>query len=241
MRPYNEGEMSQPFKLFRLQQLDSQLDQAATRLQQIEIGLADDQELKLAKSQTGQVQLALEATRKALRRAEEEVKAQRLKIEQTEATLYGGKVRNPKELQDIQKEVAALKRYLIVLEDRQLEIMFTVEAAEGEYSQAAQHLNQIEQRNLQGNAVLLREKSNLSDEVRNLQDERMAASSGISAEDLALYNQVRQQRRGIAVARVVEKNCSACGSTLSAALLHATRSPTQLARCDTCGRILYLG
>jgi predicted nucleic acid-binding Zn-ribbon protein len=240
-RPYNEREMSQPFKLFRLQQLDSHIDQAKARLGQIELILADDQELQRMRTEKDQALAILEAERKKLRRAEDEVKAQRLKIEQTEATLYGGKVRNPKELQDMQNEVAALKRYLIVLEDRQLESMFSVEEAESAHAQAAQMLTQVEQSSQKSNAALLSEKNNLSEEVRHLQDERLAASSGIPAEDLALYNQLRQQRRGVAVAKVVDKNCSACGSTLSSVLLHATRSPNQISRCDTCGRILYLG
>jgi hypothetical protein len=233
--------MSQPFKLFRLQQLDSHIDQAAARLQQIEQSLADEHELLSARQQEDMDAAALDAERKKLRRAEDEVKAQRVKIEQTEATLYGGKVRNPKELQDLQNDVAALKRYLVVLEERQLESMISAEEAEAVLAQSAQALAQVEQRRRQTVSALQKEKNTLNEEVRHLQDERDAASSGIPAGDLALYNQLRQQRRGVAVARVVDKNCSACGSTLSAALLHSARSPNQISRCDTCGRILYLG
>ncbi len=40
------------------------------------------------------------------------------------------------------------------------------------------------------------------DEVRHLQDERQAEVSSIPADDLALYQNLRIQRRGVAVARV---------------------------------------
>lgn len=233
--------MSQPFKLFRLQQLDSHLDQAQARLTQIDIALSDDRELQLARSQIQNSDGLVESARKALRRAEEDVRAQRVKIEQTEAALYGGKVRNPKELQDLQNEAAALKRYLAVLEDRQLEHMIELEEAEKSRSLASDKLNSVQQQSEQVNGVLTREQASLTDEVGHLQAERQAEISSIPEEDLALYQNLRQQRRGVAVAQVIDKTCAACGSTLSAALLHASRSPNQLTRCDTCGRILYTG
>ena len=62
-----------------------------------------------------------------MKQSEAEVEKQRIKIEQTEASLYGGHVHNPKELQDLQKDVASLKRHLETLEERQLEAMLVVE------------------------------------------------------------------------------------------------------------------
>jgi hypothetical protein len=91
------------------------------------------------------------------------------------------------------------------------------------------------------NQNLLNERQHLLAEVERLQSECQATVATIPESDINLYNQLRQTRRGIAVAQVVDKNCSACGSTLSAALLHAAHSPNQLTRCDTCGRILYSG
>src|SRR5512146_2214181 len=113
------------FKLYRLQQIDSQLDQAHARLKQIEAILSNNEAVRQAQERTEAAAAQLEQERKALRKAEEIVQAQRLKIEQTESTLYGGKVRSPKELQDMQNETVSLKRYLSVLEDRQLEAMLS--------------------------------------------------------------------------------------------------------------------
>jgi uncharacterized protein len=233
--------MSQPFKLFRLQQLDSQIDSAQARLKEIQIALSDDRELKQAEVQARQSATTLEATRKALQRAEGDVKAQWLKIEQNESTLYSGKVRNPKELQDLQAEVAALKRYMEKLEERQLEEMISLEEAEAQYQADSIELEKVSARSAMLQQNLLKERESLLAEVERLQGERQATVTSVPESDLNLYTQLRQQRRGIAVAQVVDKNCSACGSTLNASLLHAARSPNQLTRCDTCGRILYSG
>lgn len=233
--------MSQPFKLYRLQQIDSQIDRTKARLKEIETILSQDQALRLAKSEAEQAAKALDQARKDLRHAEDNVQQQRIKIEQTEAALYGGKVRNPKELQDLQNEAAALKRYRGVLEDRQLEAMLVEEDAQAASIAAAAQFDKVQAETLLHNQELLNEQTRLLQEIAHAEQERQAATATIPGSDLALYENLRTQRRGIAVSKITNKACSACGTTLNAALLDAARSPNQLSRCDMCGRILYLG
>lgn len=233
--------MSQSFKLFRLQQIDSQIDRAQARLLQIEATLNEDAALRQATAEHRRAEQALEAVQKDLRRAEQEVQAQRLKIEQTEATLYGGKVRNPKELQDLQNEAAAHKRYLGVLEDRQLETMITVDSAEESRAETWTQLQEVQRAQASQHSELKAEAQELHKETQRLSGERQATLGTIPEGDLRLYEQLRKQRRGVAVAKVVDRACGACGSTLSSSLLHAAHSPNQLTRCDMCGRILYAG
>jgi predicted nucleic acid-binding Zn-ribbon protein len=78
-------------------------------------------------------------------------------------------------------------------------------------------------------------------EQARLDDERRAAIGSILPEDMAQYVQLRKTRRGVAVAMVVDRACSACGSTLNAALLSAVHSPNHINLCDACGRVLYKG
>jgi predicted nucleic acid-binding Zn-ribbon protein len=233
--------MNQPFKLFRLQQIDTQLDRTHGRLQEIEAALKENKAVRQAQQRLEKIKGKLETEKKKLRRAEDEVKKQRIKIEQTEATLYSGKVRNPKELQDLQNEAAALKRYLSVLEDRQLEAMFSVEEVEDLLKEASSALDSVTAAFEQQYEQLTQEKAHLDNEVNRMNSERAAASGSIPDEYMTLYQQLRKQRRGIAVAKVTDKACSACGSTLTAALLHSARLPSKITRCSTCGRILYSG
>jgi len=233
--------MSSPFKLYRLQQTDSQIDRRASRVAEIEVALKDDEAL-IRGTRTVQIaEQGLKDFRKALQRAEVNVSGQRVKIEQSEATLYGGNVKNPKELQDLQNEAAALKRYLGVLEDRLLEAMLAEEEAAFKFDNAVHELGEKQTRYNQIQSDLSNEKVKLENELVRLQGERTATTGAIPEDDLILYQQLRVQRRGIAVAKVSNKACSACGSLLSATLLHSARSPNQITSCDTCGRILYLG
>ncbi len=233
--------MSRSFKLFRLQQLDTQLDSIENRLKEIETALKDDQMLQEARAQASQSEQQWQQAHRSLRRLEDEVAQQRIKIEQSEASLYGGKIRNPKELRDLENEVAALKRYLSVLEDRQLEAMLQEEEAAQQKERAFSNLAETQQRFEQRCRELERERESLLREKANLIEERSATLTSIIPEDQALYLQLRQTRRGIAVAKVSAKACSACGSILSASLLSAAHSPNEVHRCATCGRILYVG
>jgi predicted nucleic acid-binding Zn-ribbon protein len=69
--------------------------------------------------------------------------------------------------------------------------------------------------------------------------ERNAVAGTIPPTELDLYDQLRRQRRGIAVAVIGDNSCGACGSTLSLAQIQSTRSSGQMTLCPSCGRILY--
>jgi uncharacterized protein len=233
--------MSQPFTLYRLQQLDSQLDRTHVRLAEIQMALNEAEELRQAEGVFKQTEAALQAARKVLHKSEETVKEQRIKIETTEAALYGGKVRNPKELQDLQNDSAALKRYLIVLEDRELEAMLAEEEATATNLEAKIALELAEAKHAAHLNDLREEQSRLMKEVPRLGEERQATASSVPADEMALYETLRKQRRGLAVTLVKNKACTSCGTTLNAILLDAALTSGQLTRCDGCGRILYVG
>jgi hypothetical protein len=233
--------MSRTFKLFRLQQIDSQVDKIHNRLKAIESAFMQDETLRQAEQRLEAAEKVENEANSLLKHCEQEVQAQRIKIEQTEATLYGGKVHNPKELQDLQNEAAALKRFLTVLEDRQLEAMIQVEEAEAQRQSAQQNLNQVSAQADLEHTSLRVEQSQLQKDLDRQLEERNAISSTIPEEDLKLYESIRQKRSGVAVAKVVDKSCSACGSFLNTALLSSAHSPTQITICATCARILYVG
>lgn len=233
--------MSQSSNLYRLQMADSQLDQIHKRINEIDIILSQDEELQKAQDGLNSTTLNISDLQKSLRKTEETVQALKIKIEQTEAMLYSGKVRNPKELQDLQAESAALKRHLVILEDHELDAMVKLEDAEQEGQMAKAELDNVQSKLASQFSLLTGERLALNQEIQRLETEREAAIRMTGVEELAIYEELRKQRRGIAVSKVVDKSCSACGSSLPPALIQqAINSPT-LVRCPTCGRIIYPG
>lgn len=233
--------MSAAFGLYRLQQTDTQIDQAQSRLAAIRQMLENDAEARQANARLTEANERWHNAKQTLRQCEAEVEAQRLKIEQNEASLYGGTVRNPKELQDLQNEVAALKRHLATLEDRQLEAMLECEEAEHEYKQAKADQEIALARLSTQNRDLNNELTSLERNLQRLRAERQVTAAAIPQALLTQYESLRQTRRGLALTTISDNSCNACGTTLTAAIQQAARSPSQVAFCPTCGRILYAG
>lgn len=233
--------MSQISNLYRLQQIDSQRDASNASLQNVEKALGDNSAVKNKQQIVAQAEEQHQSIAKKLREAEDKSYETRVKIELSEASLYSGKIQNPKELQELQNEIASLKRLIVTLEDKQLEAMMELEDAETKLMWANEEFNEAQKRQVEQQAKLNGEKTKLSSQIERLEAERKAVLPTIPVSDINLYEQLRKSRKGVAVAKIVSRACTACGTTLTAALIQTTQSTGQLVRCPTCGRILYPG
>lgn len=231
--------MSASLGLYRLQLLDSRLDGIRARLEQIRQQLENDQALLQARSQLSDSEAARVLAMRALKQAEAEVEKIKNKIEQNESSLYSGSVKNPKELQDLQNESAALKRHLNTLEDRQLEAMLAEETATQHWFAATSHMETVQSQLSSQAQSLTREQADLEKELERLTSERNAALDPLDAGLLSSYDKLRQRHKGLAVACLNEGACAACGTTLTPAQQQSAHSTSQLYYCPTCGRILY--
>jgi predicted nucleic acid-binding Zn-ribbon protein len=233
--------MSQAFHLFQLQKIDTQLDQIQLRLNQIDAILQSNETLKKAEQNAAGADQALKEAQVSLQRTESAVQAQRLKIEISEASLYSGRIHVTKELQDLQNEILSLKRYQSKLEDEQFQAMVALEDAELLQKKNAQELILAQGDAASQSAGLHGEQSQLIKTQERLHTERLAVTPQINAESLSIYARLREQKHGLAVCQVKEDACAACGTVLRPEERQAARSPTQLIRCGTCGRLLYAG
>ncbi len=231
--------MSAALGLYRLQLLDSRLDEIHARMEQIRQALEDDASLRAAKEQLAAAETDHKAAVHVLKQAEAEAEKVKDKIKQSEKSLYSGNVKNPKELQDLQNETAALKRHLTLLEERQLEAMLAEETAQQAWEMARQHLAKVEARLTNHMQALTQERAELEKDLARLTAERQAALAPLDAQSVSTYETLRAQRKGLAVAMVNEGACAACGTTLTPAQQQSARSTAQLYHCPTCGRVLY--
>jgi uncharacterized protein len=231
--------MSAALGLYRLQQVDSQIDQARARLKTIRQTLDNDEELRAASDHVSTAENRSQEAARLLQESEQEVEKQRLKIQLAESSLYGGQVHNPKELQDLQLDVASLKRHLETLEERQLDAMEAAEQAEKALEQARAALDKVTASRGDQFRNLTEESSVLNRDLERYSSERQAVMQNLAVQTLSVYDQLRKQRRGLAVTTINDNSCSACGTTLTASQQQSARSTSQLYFCPTCGRILY--
>ena len=231
--------MSHTLSLYRLQQTDTRVDRIDTRISDLQKIWHDDETLKTAILESTKADGDCHEAKRLLNHAETMVQDQNLKIEQTEASLYSGVVRNPKELQDLQNDVSSLKRYLVTLEDRLLEAMLYYEEIEKVRQDKSINLARENQRVADQNLEINQELKELDREKERLAAERQAISDSIPEELLSLYEELRKQKRGVAVASLSENSCGTCGTTLTQAVTQAVRMNMRMSFCPSCGRILY--
>lgn len=233
--------MNLAHNLFRLQQIDLEIDKNKARLTEIANILGDDAELNRAVDAHQKSETKLADTRASLQSAEGFVSTQRFKIEQTDKRLYSGTVQSPRELQNLQMESESLKRHLATLEDRLLDAMVAHEDAESEFNSALSQLELIQIRREHEHEDLLEEQSHIMNDQLRLEDDREPALALIPADDLALYDKLRVKQSGLAVALLEGSNCSLCGLAIGSSIYQRIRSSTELIQCKQCNRILYSG
>jgi len=215
------------------------MDQIRARLDAIRETLENDLELRRAKDSASASEEAYTKAGRLLKASESEVESHRIKIEQVEASLYGGQVKNPKELQDLQMEVTSLKKHLGTLEERELEAMIRAEETEKTLNESKIKLQNVELHLKEQNHDLAGESDALKKNLERLVSERTVVIGDLAGTLLSTYEKLRQQKKGIAVASMIENSCSACGTTLTQSQHQNARSTDQLFNCPTCGRIIY--
>jgi predicted nucleic acid-binding Zn-ribbon protein len=233
--------MSAALGLLRLQQVDSRIDQLENELGRIKTELENDDEAAAANGLLQAAEAARQEAEKNRSSAELEATSQRRKLQQAESSLYGGTVRNPKELQDLQADVASLKRHLSALETAELEWMERLEAAEAQCREAHAQFDLIMSRSNVDHNRLVARRTELLRLRDNLDTERAAAVSAVPEKYLNNYANLRRTRRRIAVAEISDSACAACGTLLTASLQQSARHAVELVFCPSCGRILFGG
>ncbi len=231
--------MNLPLSLFRLQTIDTQINLKQARLREIEIMLLKDENVKKAQEVLQKSSEDVKHQKKQLQSIEDQVDAKTIKLKLTQAALFGGRISNPKELQDLQQESEALRRTIAGLEEKQLESMIALEEAQAAQSEADKRHQQAIADHISENASLMGEKSKLEGEIPGLLSQKGTIIQGIPSNVIVTYESLLRSKGGKAVVEVSDDCCDACGATLTPGELQSARSPSTLLKCRSCGRILY--
>jgi hypothetical protein len=224
--------------IYELQELDTELDARRHTLGVVESHLGDDSEVAQASLQ---VEVAL-GKRKGLEREmhfrEGELEELRGKLSGVEAKLYGGRVTNFKELEDLQKEAEIFRRQRQTHEEEVLGLMEQLEEVRDQVAEGQSALAALQQRWQQEQEQLAEERSELLQAISKLDGRRENAVSRIDPASLRLYESIRQSRPQAAV-RVDQGRCHGCRVALSMNEIQKARGG--VIQCSSCGRILYSG
>ena len=226
--------------LYLLQEMDIEIQAKQAALGDVETRLGESEELEETRREVEEQRHRLREAQKKQREAEWAVEEVRVKIQPLEKKLYGGTVKNPKELVGFQQDVDSLKARQRELEDRDLEAMSAVEEVEKALAEAERRLLdmetgwQVEQESLRQQRDVLRQ------EIQELEQSRSGQEATIDAEMIRQYESLRALHQGRAVAKVERGICQGCRITLPMHVLQRARRGNHLVQCTSCERILYL-
>jgi len=233
--------MTSAADLFALQEIDLKRDTHRALIADIESRLGETQELIAAREHLVTATSEVERLRRQQRDLEDATSDLDARIQPLEAKLYSGSVRNPKELSDLQKEVELLKARRGKLDDEELSLLDTLEAANGAFAEARADLERVEAEWQQDQEDLRAAKTRAEHESALLAGERGLRTQGMDAPSLGLYENLRRTKQGRGVARVERGSCQGCRLTLPTHLVQRLRSDYNLVQCPSCERILVAG
>jgi predicted nucleic acid-binding Zn-ribbon protein len=232
--------MSKAETLYRLQTIDLEIDERNHRLKEVKVALEGKEELQRVRQTLQDGEKMLSRQRAKLRDQELEMRSLNNKITSVEDRLYSGRIKNPKELANLQEEVRYLKRRRGELEDQVLETMIEVEESETSVTEQRERLARLEEEWQETQARLSAEQSELLNRLSQLKAKRAKLQRTVEASDLALYEDLRRRRYGQAVALLEGELCQACRVILPTTKVQQARQGEVLTLCGSCERILYV-
>jgi predicted nucleic acid-binding Zn-ribbon protein len=226
--------------LYALQEIDSAIEAAKASLAAVEEQLGESEELIAGRQAVEERRDALEGVSRQQRELEWQVDDLRSRLSGVEDKLYGGSMRNPKELASVQEEANILKGQLRRREDELLDLMVRGEERQAALREAEGSLAEVDGRWRQEQKELASEKERLEGELAGLEERRGRQSGLIDARVLALYNNLWERRQGRAVVKVERGMCGGCRISLPMTVLQKARSGFDVVQCVSCERILYV-
>jgi len=231
--------MNTGFQLFQLQQIDSSIDSISFRLSEIESSLSHNAEVIKAEEEFSESQDRYIAEKNQFEQLNAEVQNKKIKKSQTESNLYGGKVSNPKELQDLQQEITSLTKIISRLDDDLFNKLVSLDSFEKEMNIAKKTLNQSKSNFETQKSLLIAEKSKSEKEIEVLRLKKETLLGNIDNSVLEIYEKLRKSKNGTAIVSLIEDSCSSCGVSLTPNQRQKARSANELFYCPSCRRIIY--
>jgi predicted nucleic acid-binding Zn-ribbon protein len=230
-------------QLLELQDLDSALDRLAHRRRALpELSDIDRLGARLAELQDTIVVAETEASDLAREqvKAEGDVEQVRMRAQRDQQRLDSGQVSSPRELENLQSEIASLGRRQADLEDIVLDVMERAEAVRERLAGLTAERDQLESERDVATGRRDETFAEIDSEAAQLRAKREGLAPSLPTDLIALYEKIRESSGGIGAAALHRGRCQGCNLTLNPSDLARIRdaAPDAVVRCEECRRIL---
>jgi predicted nucleic acid-binding Zn-ribbon protein len=235
--------MSEGESLAALQEQDLAIARAEKSLDELPEKLAVLQLRKRLKDIEAVREKAQAYVRKAdamVSKANDEAAGVQAKIDAEQSKILSGEITNPKELQNITRELDALKRRKDAIEHDELGLIEKAETGQEQLAKVDAALAEGAVKE----AVLLDEfkakGTELTKEIATLKRQREVLAASVPPPLLDRYESLRVSKHGIGVGQLQGDVCSACRTQLPAGKSQSLHAGPEIAECPNCKRILIV-
>jgi len=226
-------------RLWKLNQVDVGLVEVRLKAANLDVGkkiAAEMAELKKQDDEIGGKARKLQADLTDLEIMQKGIDE---KIKRIDKQLFGGTIVNPREVENLEKEIAALKRQRDATDAKILQLWEVLppakEAAGKLDAQIAEKQKQLAERK----KAALVERTALEAEFARLNKLRPEVVKGIGPGLMNKYEGIRQRMGGVGMAEVTRRHtCSGCGTIIAARSVQSL-TEDKVVTCESCHKILY--
>lgn len=205
------------------------LDDNARTMQQVASDYADAQE-------------QLEEQRAVQRTREQDISNLEARRKAEEARLYSGEIRSEKQAEAIRGELTSVRHKKSDYEDELLDAMERIEQLETQVATLTSRHRELKDKSEELAASRDEAAGDIDAELDQRRRERDDVASELDESLLKLYESVRAEHGGTAVAPLQGRSCQGCFLELSAIELEEVKSEakTDIPRCPQCDRLLVV-
>ena len=225
--------------LRQLQAIDREWDEKGLLYRSVRQRLSDQSELEAKRKAQHRRVEELSALRGQLHDLELKLSGLQEKAKQVETDLYSGRITSPRELENLRQDSDYLKKRVSGLEDQALMIMTEVDDLEVATQHGEEALRTFETQWAQDHESLIAQYKDSRARLQQLQSSREQLRATLERADLALYDELRDRKGGIALAPAKNGLCQTCRVTVPSYKAKLVEAGETAETCEGCGRILY--
>lgn len=161
------------------------------------------------------------------------------KLKKIDREVYGGKVVNPREIENLQKEIGILKKQRGVNDERILGLWELLPPAQAKAEEVSKKVEALNAELAEHRKTVLQERAKLEQVFKAKSAERPDAARNVAPALLTRYESIRQKHEGLGMTTVDKHGaCTYCGTLLPRKTVEAAIED-KVVTCESCHRILY--
>jgi predicted nucleic acid-binding Zn-ribbon protein len=188
---------------------------------------------------------ALEASKSSFRKLEAESRRMELDVQSNEEKVkkwmsQRAQIQTNKEYQALTHEIDEAQKVIQGIEDQILEKMEVLEEMRAAVARTDEQIAECQKDGERRKKELADQLAHIDEELAKVRAEREEYAGEVPRDWLSLYVRIFRSKRDIAVVGLENGICQGCHLRVTPQVAVDAQTPDRIARCENCGRIVYV-